>query len=83
MRGKPVSNRLVTLGATHHKLGIEPGEINKLTTAIYVGIREKTKKHDASHAMKTWKKLLDGLADGFDEGINAARGKAWDTLETD
>ena len=60
------------VGSSHYGMGVEPHEIRKLTNAIYSGIRERTGKTDSDRVMKAWKKMLDAIADDFDEGLFAA-----------
>jgi len=76
LQGKDVHKQLVDVGYQHLRMGIEPGEINKLMTAIYDGLKEKEKKKDTDRVMLAWKKLLDVLAEGFEEGLKAARDEA-------
>ena len=67
---------MVDIGYDHLRMGIEPGEINKLMTAIYKGLKEKEQKEDNHRVMMAWKKLLDALVAGFEEGLKAARDEA-------
>ena len=38
--------------------------------------KEKEQKEDNHHVMMAWKKLLDALVAGFEEGLKAARDEA-------
>ena len=76
LQGNDIHKRMVDVGYDHLKMGIEPGEINKSMTAIYSGLKEKEKKKDTDRVMVAWKKLLDVLAEGFEEGLKAARDEA-------
>merc|ERR1712168_689816 len=76
LKGKDIHKQMVDIGYSHLKMGVEPRQIEKFLMGVYIGIKEKQQKKDSDQVMLAWKKFFDVLAEGFEDGLKAARDEA-------